>query len=236
MKTIIKYVFLFACCLGCSCNPERASFDTEIAIVFDETDPLAAQYPTSEAITGPLGLHDNPWQGVRVTFTYISDKDVNEAETVTLQPENQWMGNIAIRKAEVSRFIGQLRHQLAAMKPAGICAHSIIFRTIAAQANRLALFGASHKLLLVYSDLVENSDLSFYDRRALEQVTQHPDKIISSLERTAPINNLSGIGVWLLYEPASYGDNNTYMKIAHLYRQVFTSKGAVTHIANTFSL
>jgi len=236
MKTTIRYLLLFIGCLCCSCNSQPNNFDTEMAIVFDETDSLTTQYPTAEAITAPLELRDDPWQGIRIVLTYISDKDVNNSTVVSLPSENAWTGNSAIRRAQVHAFTAQLQRALTAMKPKGTCAHSIVFRTIAAQANRLTQSQVSHKLLLVYSDLNENSDVTFYNKHVLDTLRTRPKIIEERLNRSAPLTALNGVGVWFLYTPSTYTANNTYMTIANFYKHIFEQHGATIHISNKFQI
>ncbi|HZY40337.1 MAG TPA: hypothetical protein VFE53_26985 [Mucilaginibacter sp.] len=235
MKFTIKYIPLFiALWLLISCDDNKPLFDNDITIIVDKTDRMTA-YPTADEITGQLGLKDNPWQGLRITTTYISDKDVNDVTVLTLEAENEWSGNIMMRKAKVQHFIKQLQRCLTAMVNTGTCPYSIIYRTIARQANRLMISPAHSKLLLVYSDLKENDvDLNFYDSKVMTRIQKNPQSVVTQLEATARLKPLNGLQLWLIYNPVSFTQNNTYMSIAGFYQHLFSANGAEIHIANKY--
>lgn len=235
MKSAIKYIPLFIALLPySSCTETTSVFDIEMAIVVDKTDRMSI-YPTADEIISQLELKDNPWQGVRITATYISDRDVNDVTVLQLDAENEWSGNMMIRKAKIKHFVKGLQECLSAMKYSGTCPYSIVYRTVARQANRLAASNSNKKFLLIYSDLYENTaDMSFYDPKIITRLQQHPQSIEAQFEATVPLGSLSGLNVWLIYNPANYRENSAYMAIANFYQRLFTEHGAVTHIANKF--
>ena len=115
------------------------------------------------------------------------------------------------------------------------CAHSIVYRTIAREANTIATSRATYKHLLVFSDLAEHTpDISFYDPRTIDHLQKSPQSFAQQLEATLPLKQLNGVDVWFLYNPSNYAKNNAYMKIAGFYQHMFTAHGAVPHVANKF--
>jgi len=94
---------------------------------------------------------------------------------------------------------------------------------------------AKEKYFLIYSDLMENDEVSFYDHTTLALLYNHPQIIRQRLEKSVDLHNLPGIRVWLLYEPASFNENNTYMAITHIYKQLLEAKGATVHIEDTLN-
>jgi len=231
----MKYIPLFIALLPyASCTETASVFDTEIAIVVDKTDRMSI-YPNADEIISQLGLKDNPWQGVRIAATYISDRDVNDVTVLKLEAENEWSGNIMIRKAKIKQFIKQLQQCLTAMQYSGTCPYSIVYRAIAGQANRLAVSKAKRKFLLVYSDLYEHgTDISFYDAKVIKRIHENPQSVAVQLEATAPLKPLKGLQLWFIYNPASFEENNRYMTVANFYQHLFTAHGAVAHITNKF--
>jgi hypothetical protein len=235
MKSPIVYMLLLWAATYCLNSCSNATItSTDIAVIVDKTDRMTA-YPNANDIISQLGLQDNPWQGVRITTTYISDRDINDVTVVTLASENQWSGNKMIRKAKIEHFTQQLQQCLTAMKYSGTCPYSIVYRTIARQANRLAANTADRKLLLVYSDLYENdTELNFYDTHTINRLQKSPQSIATQLEATIPLKQLSGLQLWLLYNPTSFSQNNRYMIVANFYQHLFSTHGAITHVANKF--
>jgi hypothetical protein len=233
MKTITKYLLVAAASLFASCAVHHSDIDTDLVIVLDRTDKLSL-YPTAEAITSQLGLPNNPWQGIRIRVTYISDKDLNQTTVVELAKENEWTGNKEIRAATIAHFKIQLVKCFAAMRPIATLPRSIIYRAVIKQANNLAASTAQNKYLLVYSNLVENSEVSFYDRRTVDALRRYPSIIQKQLDKDASIATLRGVNIWLLYDPVSYADNNNYMFITAFYQHVFEARKATVKVANQF--
>jgi|SRR6185312_12265944 len=234
MKTMHNYLWLMLyLSIGCSSSPS-ATNTTELTILIDQSDPLRL-CPDAGAITAELGLKQNIWQGIRITITTISDKDINQLTVVTIEPESRWTGNTIIRNAKIERFRRELHTALAEAEKPSILGHSIIYRAIAKALNRLAATPSKKKYLLVYSNLVENDEVNFYDRKTLSEVKEHPERIRQQLEKTASIGKVPGIQVWLLYEPASFEENNTYMGIANFYKQLLEPNGAAVHIEHSLN-
>jgi len=234
MKTMLTSLCLVALlALPTSCTDPGKLLDYDITVLLDVTDGMAA-YPTSGEIESQLNLKAQPWQSVRVSVTYVSDKDINDATAVTLEGGNEWTGNLPQRRATIERFRQQLASSLAVKANAKL-PYSIVYRAVATAANELAASTAAKRWLIVASDLREHTPyLSFYDSQTLSRLQNEPQAIARQLEAIMPLKRLDGIQMWLLYDPANYGDSESYTRIANFYKGVFEAHGAVTHIANKF--
>jgi hypothetical protein len=228
-----KILLLALLCAACDHKP--ISNDKDLIVLIDQSDPLKIT-PNADEVTAQAGLKEDMWQGIKVTIDYISDKDVNASKVVTLEKANRLSGNSELRAAQAIRFKKELRTALSCTGNESSLDHSIIYRTIAKQVNSLSSSTATARVLLVYSDLMENSDLSFYDRETLVLLRTHPERIKQQFEKSAMLRHLSGMEIWFLYEPASYMENSTYMSIANIYKQLLESKGATVHIEKTLNL
>ncbi|MBW4888457.1 hypothetical protein KXQ82_01970 [Mucilaginibacter sp. HMF5004] len=222
--------------LAIGCTGRTAVIDTDIVIVRDITDSMTVT-PTAQKVVSQLGLKANPWQSVRITTTYISDLDVNDVQVATLDAESQWTGNLPMRKAKIQQFIQQVQQGLDVSIHTTTRPYSIAFRTIARQANKLAVSQATHQYLLIYSDLMENSNVAnFYDARTIARLHATPHDIENQLQAEVSLTQLHGLEMWFIYNPQSFTQNNTYMKIAGFYQHMLTAHGATTHIATKFQL
>ena len=236
MKATILYGVLIVSILLSGCTQDRANdIDREIVCVIDQTDAMVL-YPSAEEILAPVQLQTDPWQGIKITLTTISDKDINPETVLTLEKEQAWRGNLPIRKAKVRHFKEELHRFLAAMRKNSIAQHSIIFRAVAKQSNRLTKSTAKKRYLLVWSNLYEHNEMDFYDPIVINRMKSDPKNIQKQLVATFPLQNLKGINIWLLYQPASYKDNNGFMPIAAFYKHLFEAYGASVHIDNKFSI
>jgi|SRR6185312_12327430 len=237
MKKIMNETrtILLIACLCTACGTEPARDDKEFVILYDQSDPLKVT-PQFDEICTQLGLKQDAWQGIRVKITTVTDKDINKVQLFTLAKADRLYGNSTMRNAEVERFKQKLRKALQEIPASGTLEHSIIYRAMAKHLNLLARSTATRKQVIIYSDLYENSDVSFYDPATFQLLQAHPEAIRRKLEKTVVLGKLSGIQVWLMYDPESYEANNNYMTIANFYKRWLESKGATVRIENTLNL
>src|SRR6185437_3813980 len=225
-------LFVFSICIltCCSCKKSKTeTFDKELVILIDKTDALSVK-PDENHIYASLGLSkDNDmYQGVRITLSTISEKDLNLSVTVSLPAESDWLSNKTIREARVTKFKNEFHQKLdSIINGADTCRpHSIIYRACVRQLALLASRPAKYKALIVYSDLMENDEVCFYNPYTFKSVRYTPILIQKQLEQLKPLNDLTSINVFLVYSPGTYEDNNRYMACANLFDRVFMSKNA----------
>lgn len=235
IQTLCNRIAVLIVLLCTSCNNASNQYDKELVILIDRSDPLRVN-PNADEIISKLGLKQDIWQSVRVLVSYVSDKDINAGKLIELAHASRFTGNKQLRGAEVEHFKKELQAFLKDTHMRGSLTHSIIYRTIAKHLNVLSASNAKEKIFLVYSNLMENADLSFYNPEAVKALHTKPGIIRQTLEKGAVLHKLPGIQVWLIYDPVSFEENNTYMAIAQLYRQILESKGATVHIENTLNL
>jgi hypothetical protein len=220
-------------CGGCKSVPVQ--FDQSLTILWDKTDRLQA-YPKAEDISEQIKLRENIWQSVQISITSITNNDINERKFVILPPENQWIGTEAIRRSKINHFNKELRTALTDNKPNLPLGHSIVYRTILKELTALPAMQAGKRYLAIYSDLMEHSEVDFYNPNTFQLLRSNPDSIKKELEQSGQLPNLSSICVWLIYNPPTYEANNTYMAVARFYKQLLESKGAIVHIEHSFTL
>lgn len=235
MKAIPLFIVVALSIVFSACDEQQTErFDTAETIMIDQTDPLPV-YPTTPIILEPFQLKDNPWQGISIKIVGVTDKEVNRTETISLPKENEYTGNIALRTARVERFKQELTRCLASFDSVRNLPRSIIFRAVAQQASELAHTSAPHRLLLLYSNLEENSNVNFYEPGTLSLLQHDPAIIRKRLTEGVTLPNLAGVQLWLLYAPTTYKQNNIYMPIAHLYKQVYKEHRAEVHVESQFA-
>ena len=229
------FLALLILILNASCQNSSVAEMTEIAVVIDQTDPLLIK-PNPEEIINQLNIDENIWQGIRLTVGYVSDMDVNGTTIIQLPRNSRLTGNSQIRKAAVERFKMQVRSCFKITDFEKSKDHSIIYRTMAKHLNTLAASTANAKILLVYSNLMENSEVRFYDTETLSMISKSPEAIQKKLDKQLNIRNAEGVRVWFIYKPSSFEDNSLYMTIARFYKQILERKGATVHIEQSLYL
>jgi len=232
-KLFISLICILTCCSCITSTTE--TFDKELIILLDKTDALSVK-PDENHIYSSLGLNTNEYQGVRIIISTISDKDLNGSVTVSLPAESDWFSNKTIREARVVKFKNELHQKLdSIINEADTCRpHSIIYRSCVRQLELLASRPAKYKALIVYSDLMENSEVCFYDPYTFKSVRCTPHVIQKQLEQLLPLNDLTSINIFFVYDPDSYEDNGRFMACANLFDRIFQSKHAWVHIEPSF--
>lgn len=239
MKTPLTITLLLAVCLWWGCDtPSQQTAKTDIVVLIDRTDRDSLRgYLTAQSILQPFDVQHNKWQSIRIVISTISDKDINDHIAVELPQQSEWNGNIVERGAQIQCFMKQVQTALDTMRNAPICLHSIVYRTIAREANTLAVSRATNKYLLVYSDLYENNgEVNFYRQSFIRELKQTPDKVEQQIIKTMPLNNMAHIQLSLLYNPTSFVDNNRFMPVATMYKHLFEAHGAQVQIATKFAM
>lgn len=230
MKTPTYYIALILAVASIGCTTQATHYDTEISVLIDRTDRLSV-YPTAERILALAELTENTWQGVKIRVSYISDKDINEETIFALPQQNRLLYGIKKREAEVARFVKNLSGFFASVDTTSTFGHSIIYRSVARHANILSTSHARKKHLLVYSNMMENSEVwNFYDPATLTVIRENPEAVCQVIERSVPLGTLSGVDIWLLHTPATYEENTIYMSVARVWATLFEQKGARVHI------
>lgn len=207
---------------------------TVVTVMFDITSEQKAK-PDFTSIMPLLGLHSNEWNGSVYRIQPITDVGMNVVKEASIAPENSWLNNSFDRDSEVNTFYHQVQQLISDSSQEAIGrAHSDIYVALATELNYLSSISANHKVLLAYTDLQENlPDFSVYRKTDLDLLLQSPDKLKAYYLKKVPLNNLSGIELYLLYQPDGIADDNLYRAISGFYKSLLESYGAkVTIEAN----
>jgi len=214
----------------------RKSFDqhpisTDITLMRDITDAQISQ-PKLTDVSSLLNLDNSKWDGAYFKFVDLTDVSYNHNYEAKIDPENQWLGNELDRDKKVKQFYSEINQILmnADSEKVGKV-NSSIYKPIASELNRLSQRTSQNRSLLVYSDLEENTDkFSFYDNKNINLLKMNPDSIKNYFEALAPLKNLTGIKVYLIYQPKNNQADELYQMIAGLYKTLLVSKGATVEI------
>jgi len=238
MKTIIKtivFVLVVSAVIGMiSCTASKP-FTTEIAVLRDITDRQIAQPELSEIIT-LINLSENfMWNGAVLHFGDLSDVSYTPKATAKIEAENEWSSNELARKKEIEKFKNEMKEILsnASMDSTGKN-HSSIYLPIARELNMLSKSSAQKRVLLVYSDLMENDmNVSLYSKENFQMLQSHPKDFKKLLEKRLPIQSLNGVEVNFLYQPANILEDEQFKIVSEFYKNLLEEKGAqVTVSAN----
>lgn len=202
---------------------------TEVSVLRDITEPHLAKLDTSE-IFHFYGT--DKWGGRIFRFTDISDVSYSRTRQTSIEAENQWLSNEYEREDKIEKLnddIGQIvadSQKTITGKP-----YSSIYNHIARELTQLTQIKAQRKILLIYSDLMENQkDFSFYNSRTFNLLQTNPNEIQQLLEKNGTLSRLDGIEIYMVYEPVNSEKDRAFGIVSEFYRNLLESKGAKVFI------
>lgn len=213
---------------------EKPRTTTEVSVIWDVTQRHEPR-PQAADILPLFDIDNTDRNGSIFRFTYASDVSLNRETVFTLaKAGDDVLTNQFDRKREAEQFTGRVTSFLDSLAKDTVGREqSSLYIPIAEAANRLAAdTAAQNKILLVYSDLRENRQgLSFYDKRTLALLKSDTGKTRDMLFALAPLGDLTGVEVHLLYEPADAADDGAYRTISSFYKTILENAGAKVFIS-----
>jgi len=212
-----------------SCTTEE---QTAITVLCDVTDSLMT-FPKAKELKPLLNLEQNYWQGVDFKLTYIADIEYEYKHTVTLPARNLVMSNQLERNQEVNFALQKVDSLLQFRQQSRD--HSIVFPTVIRELNNLASNGKStRKIMVVYSDLVENTDkVSMIEISKEEIDEQKGNELWSKLEKSyniRPADDLSEIEVYFVYLAKDLEFSQKFSTISAIYKRQLEQRGVKVKI------
>lgn len=234
MKAILKMLgILLLITLLVGCVSEKNT-TTELVIARDVTDSIIAQTKTEE-IFNLFGLTENPLNGAIFKFQNLSDVSYNQRSQVKIEPQNKWLSNEMERQGEIKKFTIAIESKLAKSTIDSIeKENSSIYLPIARELNQLSQSKSDRRILVVFSDLMENTpEFSLYRKGDFELLKNQPDSLQKRIEKQLLISPLSGVEIYFIYQPKDIKSDERFQLISEFYKKLLVSKGAkVTISAN----
>ena len=229
---ILIFIVLVIVTVNFSCT-QKKQFATEITVLYDITDKQSSQPTTNEI----LSLYDleNKWNGAMFRFTKLTDVSYNQEKEANLETKNEWLSNELERDKEIKNFKNEVLEIIgSSIKEETRKSNSSLYIPIANELNKLSQNKSDKRVLVIYSDLMENTpDLSFYRKRDFELLKINPEQVQKQLEKLAVLNSLSGIEVYFIYQPSDTKSDQIFQTISQFYKKLLEDRGAkVTISAN----
>lgn len=206
---------------------------TEVIILRDVTDTQIAQ-PNAQVIFSLFGL-PYKWDGRIFQYSDISDVSYNQTKQARLELGNEWLSNELERDKEIETFkeeiMGIINNETNDKTEK---TNSAIYLPLARELNELTNSKAKKRILIVYSDLMENTEtLSFYKKEDFEKLKSNPELIKEVFEKQEALEALNGIEVYFIYQPTESQSDQKFQVISGFYKKLLEEKGAkVTISAN----
>jgi len=216
-----------------SCTDIAQPQTTEVVVGWDVTEPHQP-VPEAESILKLYGLDADPSRGAIFRFTFYSDVELNQETVFTLPPSVQnALTNQFDREREIEQFVNKVTAFLDSLPLDTVGRkQSALYVPIAKAANSLAMSSSNRKVLLLFTDLRENtSRTSFYSKQTLALMQTDSAQVAAMLEVQEPLDQLSGIEVYVLYQPRDVADDASFSIVSRLYKGLLSGKGATVNVA-----
>ena len=237
MKKIING-FLLVCLVGCANNHSAPHQKVVISLVCDTTDRNDIVIK-SNPILRLYKLDQTPDNEALFRFRVITNVKLTPVTIYHLPPASNYNGNEdpqAHNRAIVDFYsmvrqtidtFQSLANQLKSLK------NSECFYTIAEELKFLSNSSFDRKILIVFSDLFEKSELADVYKGGLSS-----DQLYNSFQKKFHLKNLNNIKIFFVYDPKDNKEYDTrYEIITLVYKKLFESRGATVSIqadANNF--
>ncbi len=238
MKTsFLTYLILFGLLLsGCQSSPQS----TNSTAIYNLVDITASAEKNKQHLSLnaaqliPLfNLENDPMSSAVYYQSYITETHLNTVESVKLEASDPINYNKFKRKNKIKHFFSEVNAVLKTLEDADYGRNaSSIYIPIANTINRLSKTRANRQILLINSDLFENTFiLSKYNSSQMERIRQDPNYLAQVLDKETPIHGrLERMDIYILHQPESGTDEDFYL-ISHAYKRWLESKGATVIIS-----
>lgn len=228
MKTTIKTaiaLLLLAVLVG-ACAKQNQHNTTIVSGLFDVTDKYISKPDATKIITF-YDFDKDKWNGGTFNFSAITKVSLNPVAYNEVGEANPLLSNEFDRNKEIEQFKKKMTEEIARVEQTECGqSNSSIYQPMVVELNRLAHSVADRKILLVYSDLMENTTLVSYYHKDLTTLIREPEKLTEKLLKIQALDDLTGITIFFIYQPQDTKGDAVYNLVAGYYTSLFESKGA----------
>ncbi len=220
MNRICQLLLFAGMLCGCTATGER----TEVySILYDITDPLLA-VPDADELVSAMDIAD-PDKTIIIRYANLTDVDYNKVrELVRPQRQMGLLANEVSEKKKQRQFERDVRALFGERDSLGPAPNSSVFLPIVNELRYLASLPREYtKQVIIYSNLMENSDLiSFYRPQDIYLLDHRPEILLERfMEKTKGLPPISNIHVQVIFIPRDQAENARFRNIAVLYQKVF---------------
>ena len=211
---------------------------TEASVLRDLTDKHLSQPNANELISIYGLLGERKWNGGAFRFSNVTDVSYNQIKEVSLEPANELFANEFTREKQVGRFKDSIAKIVADAGGDSVGKeYSSIYLPIANELIHLAESTASRKILVIYSDLMENDiDISLYAKDQLQLFETNSEILKERFEKQKLLPSLTGIEVYIIFQPKDKEDDREFQIVSGFYKKMLEEKGAKVIISANLTL
>lgn len=227
MRNTIKYLMVALLCVSCNQTPPQS---ITVSVLADKTDSIIPQ-PEMEHISHFM---DSPvYESGRREFWYssITNTSVNAQFKAELFASSLMENNLK-RNMKTQKFYEGIASHLEHENDISKTYHnSSIIGPLVAHLNKLKQSSSTDKVVLLYSDILEASDLlNVYKTSGYLELLHHPDKVVERFGQNVVIGDLTGVELYIIYYPRNLKDNRLFEQMLLVYRNLFEGSGLSIHV------
>lgn len=199
-------------------------------VLSDRTDPSIA-LPQPEDFRGLMGLDTEPNTGVDFNFKIIGNVDYSPTRSLQLKQHSLWDNDFQ-RTSDVEGFLESvdallLRENRKDYK----FSSSSILRPLLEQLKAVKGLNATHKVVVLYSDLQEISDvMSVVDSRQKKLLMESALMVAEEIKTKVMVPDLSGVLLYIIHYPTTREDNRNFRAMLEVYQYLFEDSGVYIEI------
>lgn len=231
---VIIIVCIVATAVGIGAVYYKPPATTDVIVLSDVTDSLIAK-PDGVELISFLNT-SNKWDGISFTLSSISDVSIGKTDKVFIKAESRWLGNEIKRTRDLKAFYNSVEELLARSSGEVIGRkQTSVYIPIVTSLTSLAESSSNKKVLIVYSDLMENTnEFSFYDPQTLSELKTKPEVALGKLDSLLHLPSLRGVDVVFVYQPHNTTEDSAYRIVSWFYKSMLEKAGA--HVVITSNL
>lgn len=218
-------ILLLLVTFSCDIDSQEKMSLTALA---DRTDPHILS-PKAEDIKTLIDLEHTPNMAVDIAFQNLGNVDYSPVTRVSI-PAYSILDNGLQRTSNIKRFYAKIDSLVLRENIKDYDFHnSSILHPLIDHLNKLNHSGANKKQLLLYSDLMEFSDVfNSYDSRG--KLLNDPISVGKELRETLEVPDLQGVRLFLMYYPKTNEHNRLFRAWCEVYRELFKESGLTIEI------
>jgi len=210
-----------------SCDIDQQK-EAALTILADRTDAHILN-PEVDDIRALIDLDRSPNMGVNIYFQNLGNVDYSPLSTIAIASFSL-LDNELQRKSNIKRFYSEIDSLVVRENARSYdFNNSSILYPLINHLKKLNSSGATKKQLLLYSDLMEFSDI--YDSYAgRDNLLKDSKAIGEKLRSSLDIPNLEGVTLFLMYYPETIEQNRLFRAWHSIYRELFNESGLEIYI------
>ena len=182
-------------------------------------------------------LNDNVFNGEVVRIQPITENGFNTVECHKIERvASSALGNEYQRRSELKKFYTSIDSSSQLLNQGRATRNGpVISKILSEELNHLNKSKADKKILIINSDLMENSFIDFTTSSNIERIRNNPNEIEKLLIEKYPVANLKGISIYIIYKPVNKWDSERFEIVSNFYKKLFESKGAIVNVGGSLN-